>query len=139
MEFKVTLYIKWIEQWLTKRSQTVILENHTSSEVPVKSGVPQGTVLGPLMFLLYISNIDTNILSTIRLFEDDCIVYKTIDSECDSQCLLKDLDTILHWAETWQMLLNIEKCVIIRCTRSPSPIKIDYKLKDNIIKNTSQH
>ena len=83
--------------------------------------------------------VDTNILSIIRLFTDDCIVYKIIDSECDLQCLQKDLDTILHWAETWQMLLNIEKCVIIQCTGSPSPVKTDYKLKDNIIKNTSQH
>ena len=100
-------------QWLTKRSQRVILKNHTSNEAPVKSGVPQGTVLGPLMFLLYINDKDTNILSTIRLYADDCIVYRTIDSECDSQYLQKDLDTLLHWAETWHMLLNIEKCVII--------------------------
>ena len=65
---------------ITKHSQRVILENHTSSEVPVKSGIPQGTVLGPLMFLLYINDIDTNALSTIKLFADDCIVYRTTDS-----------------------------------------------------------
>ena len=131
--------IKWIEQWLTKRNQRVILEGHTSREVPVKSGVPQGTVLGPLMFLLYINDIDTDILSTIRLFADDCIIYRAIDSEHDSQYLQKDLDTILHWAEIWQMKLNIDKCVIIRCTRSPSPIEADYKLKDDVIKTTSKH
>ena len=131
--------IIWIEQWLTKHSQRVIVDNHTSSEVPVKSGIPQGTVLGPLLFLLHINDIDTNILSTISLFAVDCIVCRTIDSECDSQGLQKDLDTILHWAETWQILLNKEKCVITWCTRSPSPIRTDYKLKDNIIKNISQH
>ena len=56
----------------------------------MKSGVPQGTMLGPLVFLLYINNIDTNILSTltIRLFADDCIVYRTTDPECDSHAVL---------------------------------------------------
>ena len=49
--------VKWIEQWLTKRNQRVTLENHVSSKLPVKSGVPQGTILGPLMFLVYINDI----------------------------------------------------------------------------------
>ena len=77
----------------------------------------------------------------IRPFADDCTAHRTIDSECDSQYLQKDLriDTILHWAETWQMLLKIDKCVIIRCTRLLSPIKTDYKLKGDMIKNTSKH
>ena len=57
----------------------------------MKSGVPQGIILGPLIFLLYINDIDTNIFSTIRFFADDCIVYRTIDSECDSWYLQKDL------------------------------------------------
>ena len=73
----------------------------------MKLGVPQGTILGPLMFLLYINDIDTDILSTIRLFADDCIIYRTIDSERDSQYLQKDLNTILHWAEKWQILTNV--------------------------------
>ena len=79
--------VKWIEQWLTKRSQQVTLENHASSKLPVKSCVLQGTVLGPLMFLLYINDIDENILSTIRLFTDDCVIYRIIDSVEDSLCL----------------------------------------------------
>ena len=82
---------KWIERWLTEQSQRVVIENHASSKVSVKSGVPQGTVLGPLMFLLYINDIDTNISSTIRLFADDCIVYRTINSMDDQHRLQKDL------------------------------------------------
>ena len=131
--------VKWIEQWLTNRSQRVVLENHASTEVPVKSGVPQGTVLGPLMFLLYINDIDTNISSTIRLFADDCIIYKIINSMDDSRCLQRDLNVISQWTETWQMQLNIDKCAVIRCTRSHSPIKFDYTLNDTIVKVTNQH
>ena len=67
--------VKWIEQWLTERNQQVTLENHVSSKLPVKSGVPQGTILGPLMFLMYINDIDENISSTVRLFADDCVMY----------------------------------------------------------------
>jgi len=79
--------LNWIEQWLTKQSQRVILDNHTSSTLPVKSGFPQGTVLGPLMILLYINDISKDISSTIRLFADDCIIYRVIDTEHDSCCL----------------------------------------------------
>ena len=64
--------LNWIEQWLTIRNQRVILENHISNKLYVKSGVPQGTALGLLMFLLYI---DHNVTFTIRLFADDCIIY----------------------------------------------------------------
>lgn len=131
--------VEWIEHWLTKRNQRVILENHASNKVPVKSGVPQGTVLGPLMFLLYINDISNNISSTIRLFADDCIIYRIIDTENDSQTLQRDLDIISCWTETWQMQLNIDKCAIVRCTRSPLSIKFDYKLNDTYIRTVHQH
>ena len=93
--------VKWIEQCrLTKRNQQITLENHVSSKLPVKSGVPQGTVLGPLMFLLYINE---NISSTVWLFADDCVMYRMIDSLEDSLCLQRDLSTILNWTKKWQM------------------------------------
>jgi len=116
----------------------VLLENHISSKLPVKSGVPQGTVLGPLMFLLYINDINENISSTIRLFADDCILYRVINSEQDSAYLQRDLNTI-NWTEKWQMQLNTDKCVVLRCTKSFCPIEFNYKLKDTILKLTQQH
>ena len=80
------------------------------------------------MFLLYINDIDESILSTIRLFADDCVIYKIIDSVEDSLCLQRDLHTIYSYANKWQMKLNIDKCVVIRCTRSLSPLQFVYKL-----------
>ena len=131
--------VKWIEQWLTKRNQQVTLENHVSSKLPVKSGVPQGTVLGPLVFLLYIDDFDENISSTVWLFADDCIMYRIIDSLEDSLCLQRDLSTILNWTKKWQMQLKIDKCVVLRCTRSTSPINYDYNLNDETLQVTEQH
>ena len=67
----------WLRHWLTNRTQTVVVEGDSSDDVPVKSGVPQGTVLGPLMFLLYINDIGENISteSKLRLFADDSLLY----------------------------------------------------------------
>ena len=105
---------KWIEEWLTKRNQQVTLENHVSSKLPVKCGVPQGIVLGPLMYLLYTNDIDENISSTVQLFADDYVVHRMIDSSEDSLCLQRDLHAILNWTKKWQMQLNIGKRVVLR-------------------------
>jgi len=75
---------KWISTWLTSRIQRVLVERCTSSTKKVLSGVPQGIVLGPLMFLLCINDIDTNINSSIRLYADDCVLFRVIKSPQDS-------------------------------------------------------
>ena len=72
--------ISWIKSFLIGRSQTVVLEGECSSEVPVTSGVPQGSVLGPLLFLLYINDLPNSISSQVRLFADDTAVYLAINN-----------------------------------------------------------
>ena len=67
--------LTWIESFLQNRSQLVVVDGHYSSPISVTSGVPQGTVLGPTLFLLYINDIDANIQSQVRLFADDCLIY----------------------------------------------------------------
>ena len=119
----------WIQSWLTQRTQSVVVDGVSSPPVRVLSGVPQGTVLGPLMFLLYINDIATGISSPLRLFADDCLLYRTIKSIEDSIILQKDLELLSQWATVWQMKCNISKCVVIRCTRSLTPFQYDYKLK----------
>ncbi len=112
----------WIKKWLTERTQRVVVDGEASDWVPVSSGVPQGTVLGPLMFLLYINDINDGVSSTVRLFADDCLVYRVIKTAGDALNLQADLDKIAEWAQSWQMKFNVKKCNIIRCSRAKSPI-----------------
>jgi len=111
---------KWIASFLSNRSQRVLLDGTASNEAVVESGVPQGTVLGPGLFLVFISDIPDNISSHIRLFADDCLLYRVINSPADSTLLQQDLQRLDEWAKTWQMAFNVEKCYAMHITKNPS-------------------
>ena len=81
----------WIRAFLGKRSQTVVLEVEESESVPVTSGVPQGWVLGPILFLVYINDLPEELSSQVRLFADDTAVYLTVGGSEDEKVLQKDL------------------------------------------------
>lgn len=83
----------------------------------MSSGVPQGSVLGPLLFLIYINDITENITSEIKLFADNCVIYRQINSISDTYALQKDLETVARWCDGWGMKLNIQKCNHLRFTR----------------------
>ena len=85
--------LQWITSFLHNRSQQVVIEGTYSSPCKVTSGVPQGTVLGPTLFLLYINDLISNIQSTVRLFADDCLIYRPNNSPNDHQLLQQDLNT----------------------------------------------
>ena len=119
---------KWINFWLSQRTQRVVVDGESSELVRVESGVPQGTVLGPLMFLLYINDITNGLTSNIRLFADDCIIYRTIETREDSIHLQEDLNKVFNWTKCWQMKFNVQKCAVLRCTRSHSPKIMDYTI-----------
>ena len=93
-------------------------QSSVSQEAPVLSGVPQGTVLGPLLFLIFINDITENLSSPIRLFADDCLIYREIRSPSDCSLLQKDLDTLVKWSKTWGMMFNIKKCNVISITNA---------------------
>ena len=98
----------WITSFLTNRTQSVVLNNTTSSSVPVTSGVPQGTVLEPVLFLIFINNLPDNIKkSDIHLFADDCILYRTIQTPNDCNELQDDLHSLEQWEMTWLMKFNV--------------------------------
>ena len=87
----------------------VVVDGATSDKVPVISGVPQGTVLGPLLYLLFINDLPNCMDSKARLFADDCIVYRNILSSQDCQELQHDLDKLAQWEQTWGMSFHPDK------------------------------
>ena len=92
----------WIKHFLTKRNMRVIVEGVESSETTVDSGVPQGTVLGPLLFLCHINDLPERTRSAIvRLFADDCLLYRTIRDLNDQLALQEDLRQLEIWASDW--------------------------------------
>ncbi len=105
--------LNWIKSFLIGRSQTVVLDGENSSEVPVTSGVPQGSVLGPLLFLLYINDLPDSITSQVRLFADDTAVYLTMNDQSDCKQLQTDLDHLMEWEGKWDMEFNPLKCQVI--------------------------
>ena len=129
----------WIQTWLTQRTQCVVLNSETFSPASVMSGIPQGTVLGPLMFLLYINDITKDINSPLRLFTDDCLLYRVINSVKDINRIQEDLNKLSEWANTWQLKFNVSKCTVIRCTRSLSPFTHDYTLHSHILDISDQN
>ena len=108
--------LEWIRSFLSGRTQRVLVEGHSSSNAPVTSGVPQGTVLGPLLFLAYINDLLGKVKLTARLFADDCLLYRTIKTEDDAKQLQNDLNNLQHWESDWLMHFNPDKCEVIRIT-----------------------
>jgi hypothetical protein len=95
------------------RTQTVILDGEKSEKIHVTSGVPQGTVLGPILFLVCINDFHEYIKhSTLRLFEDVSILYKTIKDESDTHKLQEDLDAAAKWEHDWLMQFHPVKCSV---------------------------
>ena len=112
----------WIETFLIGRTQQVVVNGATSSSTIVTSGEPQGTVLGPLLFLLYINDLPDNLSTSVRLLADDCILYTPIRTQNDSSLLQNDLFKLQKWQDKWLMKFNPCKCYTMTlATRTPTP------------------
>ena len=121
---------KWITSWLSERFKNVVLDGQASDPVPVLSGVSQGSVLGPVLFLIFINDLLENIRSSVRLFADHCVLNRNIESPMDCQILEDDLNSLIQWETDWQMKFNVAKCHSMRVTRHPPDkhIQFDYTL-----------
>ena len=121
--------VSWIKTFLQERNQSVVVEGKQSPLVPVMSGVPQGSVLGPCLFLSYINDLPDSLKSRARLFAEDTIVYLTINSPSDPDILQADLHKLEEWESNWSMEFNLDKCEVIRTIMYP------YKLHNTELKS----
>jgi len=105
--------LRWIQSWLQGRRQRVVLGKQMSDWQDVLSGVPQGSVLGPLLFILYINDIDESVNRKILKFADDTKYFHKVNLEKDIDSLRKDLNNLVAWSKEWQMLFSLDKCKIM--------------------------
>jgi hypothetical protein len=130
----VSRMYRWIESYLTGRTQTVRVGDFESKIIQVRSGVPQGSHLGPLLFLLFINDILDSITSVqALLYADDLKLYCVIKDENDCLNLQRDLDNLTEWCEVNKLYLNISKCKVISFGRKLTPIWSDYILNGQML------
>ena len=121
----------WIKHYLPNRQQKVIIDGTSSYPSNVISGVPQGTVLAPLLFLCFINDIPLNVTSKIRLYADDILLYRRIISHEDCTLLQNDIDNLMKWSKDWQLIFNLNKCKFLWITNKLSPtVTTHYGIKD---------
>ena len=119
--------------YLADPSSYVVLEGKNSLSTEVLSGVPQGTVLAPLLFLLYINDLPACVNNKVNLYADDVLLYSSIKSESDCIALQEDLDKFTDWADIWLMDFNPKKCEYLRITNKHNPVIFSYFLVNTVI------
>jgi len=127
---------RWLWDLLTNRTMRVVVDGEASEPVTVDSGVPQGTVLGPLAFLCHINDLPDCVKSTVRLFADDCLLYRQIKTRKDHLQLQTDLKSLETWASTWGMKFNAKKCYVMSINnRSTNFYQLDNRILQQVDEN----
>ena len=128
--------LRWVSSFLTDRTHQVCIGKECSGWLPVLSGVPQGSVLGPALFLVYINDIGNNLKSTVSLFADDAKVYRILKVEEDVDALKRDMKYLGDWSGKWLLTFNTEKCKTMHIGRSNQ--QADYQLNGSTLGKSSQ-
>ena len=110
----------WISSFLTDRRQQVVIRGCSSPWAPVTSGVPQGSVLGPTLFVIFINDLPDTVHSSIKIFADDTKIFNTVSSSMGSDQIQRDLDAASAWSDLWQLSFNEAKCKVLHIgSRNP--------------------
>ena len=130
--------LEWIRSFLSSRTQSVVVDGAESDSLPITPGVPQGSVLGPAMFFVYINSLPKGVNSTVRLFADDTVIYREISEEEDHHTLQADLDTLIQWEREFSMEFHPKRCNILRVSRSRYPSTYNYTLHGRTLKEVEE-
>ena len=127
--FNITgLAYSWLESYLSHRSQRVILDGKHSDWVPVLSGVPEGSILGPILFTCFVADLPNQMQTSSLSYADDVKIFHRIQCPADAHSLQADLNRLNDWSKTWRLKLNPAKCKSITFTLRTSPITVSYVL-----------
>ncbi len=129
--------LKWFRSYLINQHQRTTILGETSKSLPVTSGVPQGSILGPLLFLLYEDHLSNAVrASNIATFADDTKIFRTISSNSNAVALQTDLTNVEESSKNVNLILNASKCKVLRVTRKHNKIIYPYKLHETILTST---
>ena len=131
--------LKWFASYLYGRIQRVQYSGKFSDWITVKSGVPQGSILGPLLFNIHVLDLPSFVSSAIPQYADDTVLYRPIYSVQDEVNLQTDLDAIRTWSTINKLPLNAAKCVVMHITRSRRPILVSYRMGDTSLETITTH
>ena len=132
--------LQWCESYLSNRWQRTVLDGVSSTWLEVPSGVPQGSILGPLFFVVFISDLPDVVLpgNTIALFADDCKISRVIDDVSDQFCFQRDLDNLHQWSIRNAMVFNVKKCKVMRLTKKRQPFVSNYSLDNSPLEEVKE-
>ena len=126
-----------IRSYLSDRKHRVVVDGHCSNWNTVPSGVPQGSILGPTLFSLFVNDIPNSFTNNCLLFADDLKVFRRIGCPSDASSLQEDLDKIMSWSSTWNLFLNINKCSVLSLSLKKKPICVSYTLGNDMLKRVN--
>ena len=118
--------LAWIRNFLTNRFQRVVINAAMSKAAPVSSGIPQGSVLGPILFLVYVNDLPEVVSNKVKLFADDTKMYQEVNDSNQKEEMQENLNKIMDWSTKWQLPFNIDKCKVLHLGKNNQ--KYTYKL-----------
>ena len=128
----------WLQSYLCDRKQRVIINGKCSDWTKVRSGTPEGSLISPLLFALFINDLPDVIRAKILMFADDVKLFNEITCTKDVETLQKDLNQLIGWSEKWKLNLNPTKCQSFRITLNTKPILASYKIHNNVLEHVQE-
>lgn len=123
--------LQWITSFLNDRHQKVVVSGVQSSEAAVISGIPQGSVLGPLLFVVFINDLPSCVESRVKMFADDTKVYTRSDSAGATEGLQEDINRLQQWSSDWLLRFHPQKCCVLKLGTKKSDAKYHMSTRDS--------